>query len=186
MQRICRGLRTGLGRAGADMLSGGDSPAGLIGPRLYREVALPYERRVVAALKSRVPPVSLHICGDATAILCDMAASGADVLELDHQVDIATACRTVGPEVAIWGNLDPVGLLARGTPEQVRRATLELLRAVQACGHTRFVLSSGCTLAVETPPENLQAMFDAVECGSTPESCRRISGIHHEQEPMAF
>ena len=29
-----------LAAAGADMLSGGDSPAGLIGPRLYHEVAL--------------------------------------------------------------------------------------------------------------------------------------------------
>ena len=168
-----------LARAGADMLSGGDSPAGLMGPRLYRDVALPYEQRVVAALKSRLStPVSLHICGNATPILCDMAVSGADVLELDHQVDIATACRAVGPEIAMWGNLDPVGLLARGTPAQVRDATLELLRAVQDRGHTRLVVSSGCTLAMETPPQNLQAMLDTVRnWGSTPESCRRISGI---------
>ncbi|NMC19131.1 MAG: hypothetical protein GYA33_01815, partial [Thermogutta sp.] len=33
-----------LAQAGADMLSGGDSPAGLIGPRLYREVAQPFEK----------------------------------------------------------------------------------------------------------------------------------------------
>ena len=31
-----------LSSTGADMLSGGDSPAGLIGPRSYRELALPY------------------------------------------------------------------------------------------------------------------------------------------------
>ena len=43
-----------LAEAGADMLSGGDSPAGLIGPRLYREVALPYEMRVIANLKARL------------------------------------------------------------------------------------------------------------------------------------
>ena len=89
-----------------------------------------------------------------------MATSGADVLELDHQVDIATACRIVGPEIAIWGNLDPVGLLARGSPEQVRRETEALLQTVQSCGHRRFVLSSGCTLTVNTPPENLVAMLD--------------------------
>ena len=40
-----------LAEAGADMLSGGDSPAGLIGPRLYREVALPLEQRVIAAVE---------------------------------------------------------------------------------------------------------------------------------------
>ena len=148
--------------AGADMLSGGDSPAGLLGPRFYREAALPAERRLIARLKAEVRvPVSLHICGDATAILPEMAASGADVLELDSRVPIVEAARRVGPGIAIWGNLDPVAVLARGTVEGVRRATRDLLTAVDQCGHRRFVLSSGCTLAVETPRENLRAMFDA-------------------------
>ncbi len=152
-----------LADAGADMLSGGDSPAGLIGPRLYREAALPFEQRVIAELKRRhSQPVSLHICGNATPILPDMVASGADVLELDHQVDAATACRTVGPDVALWGNLDPVSLLARGTPDEVRRSTAALLSAVRNCGHKRFVVSSGCTLAIDTPAANIEAMLDAV------------------------
>lgn len=150
-----------LALAGADMLSGGDSPAGLIGPDLYREVVLPSEARLIQHLHATTHvPVSLHICGDATSILPAMAASGADVLELDHQVDVESAAATVGPEVAIWGNLDPVRVLAQGTPERVRRATRHLLQAVQRSGHRRFVLSSGCTLAVETPAENLHVMLD--------------------------
>jgi MtaA/CmuA family methyltransferase len=152
-----------LAEAGADMLSGGDSPAVLIGPRLYREVALPLEQRVITELKSRVSlPVSLHICGNATPILTDMAASGADVLELDHQVDMAAACRMLGPRIGIWGNLDPVALLAQGTPEEVRRTTIELMETASACGHKRLVVSSGCTLAPDTPAANLRAMLDAV------------------------
>jgi uroporphyrinogen-III decarboxylase len=82
-------------------------------------------------------------------------------LELDYRVSLAKAAERIGPDVAIWGNLDPVAVLARGTVEEVRQATCELLKAVERCGHRRFVLSSGCTLAVETPPENLRAMFDA-------------------------
>lgn len=151
-----------MGRAGADMLSGGDSPAGLIGPELYRATALPYEKRLIAGLKAATgKPVSLHICGNSIPILKDMAESGADVLEIDHQVDITQACRITGPDVALWGNLDPVGLLARGNPEHVERASRRLLEAVRSSGHRRFVLSSGCTLALETPAENLEAMFRA-------------------------
>ncbi|MFV1995759.1 MAG: uroporphyrinogen decarboxylase family protein, partial [Verrucomicrobiales bacterium] len=151
-----------LADAGADMLSGGDSPAGLLGPQLYREAALPSEKRLIADLKKSLGiPVSLHICGNPTLMLADMAVAGADVLELDHQVDIATAAQSIGPGIAIWGNLDPVGLLARGTPGQVREATRALIQSVRACGHRRFVVSSGCTLAMETPPENLEAMFEA-------------------------
>ena len=151
-----------LADAGADMLSGGDSPAGLLGPRFYCEAALPLEKRLIEKLKAEVRlPVSLHICGDSTAVLDSMASSGADVLELDYRVSLAKAAGRAGPDVAIWGNLDPVAVLARGTVEEVRRATCNLLQVVDRCGHRRFVLSSGCTLAVETPPENLRAMFDA-------------------------
>jgi len=149
-----------LAGAGANMLSGGDSPAGLIGPRLYREVALPSEKRLIAGLKSATgKPVSLHICGDGTPILADMALSGANVLEVDHKVDLAHACEVVPPHIALWGNLDPVAVLSQGSVEQVGCVTRAALETVKARGRRRFVLSSGCALAVETPPENLDAML---------------------------
>lgn len=153
---------TGLAAVGADMLSGGDSPAGLVGPALYEEIVQPAEKKILEKLKPAAGiPVSLHICGNATPILPMMVASGADVLELDHAVDLATACRIAGPDIALWGNLDPVSLLARGTPERVRTEAAAAIAAARAAGHSRFVLSSGCTLAVETPPENLDALLEA-------------------------
>ena len=149
-----------LAAVGADLLSGGDSPASLVGPRVYRELALPFERRLIAGLKATTPqPVSLHICGRALSLLSDMATSGADVLEIDHLVELAQACQVVSPEVTLWGNLDPVSVLAQGTPEQVRAAAQRALAVVRAQGRRRFVLSSGCTLAMETPAENLDALL---------------------------
>lgn len=157
-----------LADAGADMLSGGASPAALLGPRLYRELALPFEQEVIARIKERTRlPVSLHMCGRATPILADMARSGADVLELDQLTDMRDACRIVPPEIAIWGNLDPVAVLAQGTPEDVTRAANEFLETMRQAGRARFVLSSGCTLAMETPDENLHALIRAAKCAST-------------------
>jgi MtaA/CmuA family methyltransferase len=151
-----------LAGAGAHMLSGGDSPAGLIGPELFRETALPFEKRLIQGLKEATgKPVSLHICGDSTAILGEMAGTGADVLEIDHKVDIVTACRIVGPEITLWGNLDPVGVLAQGSPAQVQDAARRVCKAVRSVGHSRFVLSSGCTLALETPAANVEALLRA-------------------------
>jgi uroporphyrinogen-III decarboxylase len=72
---------------------------------------------------------------------------------------MAEACRILGPGVSVWGNLEPVGLLARGGVDDVRRATEALITTMQLTAHRRFVLSSGCTLAVETPPENLEVML---------------------------
>jgi uroporphyrinogen decarboxylase len=147
-----------LAAAGADLLSGGDSPAGLLGPDLYARLALPFERTVIAALRTTGKPVSLHICGNATPHLHSMADSGADVLELDHFVDLGEACRIAGSGITIWGNLDPVGILARGTPAQVEEAARKAVAAAQSTGHRRYVLSSGCALAIETPAGNLDAL----------------------------
>jgi uroporphyrinogen decarboxylase len=148
-----------LGGAGADLLSGGDSPAGLLGPEVYRRLALPPEKRLVERIKAATrKPVSLHICGNAAPILTLMRTSGADVLEVDAAVDMAEACRIVGPDIALWGNLDPVRLLCNGTAQQVAEEARRVIRAVEACDHRRFVLSSGCTLALGTPHENLEAL----------------------------
>lgn len=149
-----------LAAAGADVLTGGDSPAGLIGPQRYREIALPIERQLIAALKATTgKPVSLHICGNAVPILADMAGSGADLLEIDYRTDLSLACRTVGPEIALWGNLDPVSVLAQGSAHDVRLAAREALAAAK--NHRRFVLGTGCTLAVETPFANVDALIAA-------------------------
>lgn len=152
-----------LAEAGADLLSGGDSPAGLLGPRYYRQFALPFERRLIARLQRETSkPVSLHVCGNATPILEDLGGTGADVLELDHRTDLAKACAMIPEHVTLWGNLDPVGVLAEGTPDQVRTAAREALAVVHEAGRRRLVLSSGCTLALQTPAANLRALLGAV------------------------
>ena len=144
------------------MRSGGDSPAGLVGPTLYEESVLPSERRLLETLRPAAGvPVSLHICGNSTPILPLMATAGADVLELDYAVDLGTACGIIGPETAIWGNLDPVSVLSRGTPATVRLKAAEAMATIRAAGHRRFVLSSGCTLTMETPHENIDALIAA-------------------------
>ncbi len=150
-----------LAEAGADMLSGGDSPAGLIGPAFYRAVALPFERRLIERIRAGCDlPVSLHICGAATPILADMARTGADVLEIDYMIDIEDACKIVDPKIALWGNLEPVGLISQGSVKEIKLKTRELYRAFKKHGRRRFVLSSGCTLAIETPAENLHALVE--------------------------
>lgn len=149
-----------LGQAGADMLSTGDSPAGLTGPDLYQEYLLPAERQVFEAIRSACDiPSSLHICGNSTHILPAMASSGADVLEIDHLVPLDEACRLVPDNIALWGNLDPVSVIRNGTPEDVMAAAAEAVATVTKHGRSRFVLSSGCTLAPDTPHENISALI---------------------------
>jgi len=151
-----------LGRAGADMLSTGDSPAGMIGPDLYEEFALPAERRVFNAIRADCGvPSSLHICGDSAHILPAMARAGADVLEIDHLVNLDDACGLVPDSITLWGNIDPVRVLFNGTPESVKAACANAIAVIRRNKRRRFVLSSGCTLPPDTPPENIHALVEA-------------------------
>jgi len=155
-----------LAEAGADMLSTGDSPAVMLGPGLYRKFALPYERRVFKTLREHTSyTLSLHICGDSTSLLADMASSGADVLELDYDVDLAQTCSVLPDEIAIWGNINSVSPLFDGTPEEVRAVAEQALTTVREAGKSRFVLSSGCTVAPDTPGENLEALIEVAKGG---------------------
>jgi MtaA/CmuA family methyltransferase len=144
---------------GADMLSTGDSPAGLIGPIQYTNTIVPVQRRLFSALKKTGKILSLHICEDSTAILEDMAATGADVLEIDHQVSIGKAWEKVGDRVALWGNIDPVTVLLQGSSQEVSSSVRGLISEVKELGCRKFILSSGCTLAPTTPSENLHAFI---------------------------
>jgi MtaA/CmuA family methyltransferase len=148
-----------MAESGADMLSTGDSPAGLIGPAHYANIVIPFEKRLFSGLKKTGKFLSLHICGDSTAFLEDMAATGADVLEIDHQVSISKASEKVGEKTALWGNIDPVTVLLQGSSREVSSSVRGLISKVKDAGCRKFILSSGCTLAPTTPSPNLHAFI---------------------------
>src|SRR5665647_139617 len=71
----------------------------------------------------------------------DLARSGADVLELDHRTSLREACRILPRHIAVWGNLDPVSVLAQGSPQDVKLAAKAFIQTMTDAGHHRFVLS---------------------------------------------
>jgi MtaA/CmuA family methyltransferase len=145
--------------AGAHMLSNGDSLASpdLVSPRIYRDFALPYEKRIATVAHELGLPYMLHICGKTDRILSDMVESGADALELDYKTDVRLAHDTLAGRATFAGNIDPSGVLARGTPQLVAQKTRELLAVFRDT--PRFILNAGCAIPSTTPPENLQAMI---------------------------
>jgi MtaA/CmuA family methyltransferase len=145
---------------GVPLIGAGDSAASLISPTAYREFALPYEQRVCAAVHQAGALVKLHICGDTRHLLPDVATSGADLINVDHMVDLSAAraaYHSVG--AAIKGNLDPVADLLQGTPESCRERCLACLKIA---GRSRYLLSAGCEIPADTPDEVLHAF-----CSST-------------------
>jgi MtaA/CmuA family methyltransferase len=147
--------------AGADFIGIGDAVASLLSPRAYRVYALPYEQRIIRAVHDAGGRVKLHICGNTSRHLPDMATAGADIIDLDWMVDLETGVRTLGG-IAVSGNMDPVAVMRDGAPEEVAAA----VRACLAVGGERLIVSAGCEIPVDTPHENLLAHHRAlVEAG---------------------
>jgi len=147
------------GRAGCHALTFGDSTAGLLSRPLYGQFAWPFEKRVAEALAVLDMPVFLHICGDTSHIIDLMASSGFAGLEVDYQRPIAFFKAKTDGRVCLQGNIEPSGVLLKGTPEQVREACREAVE--QGMPGSRFILSAGCEVPRDTPPENLRAMVKA-------------------------
>ncbi|MBI5115900.1 uroporphyrinogen decarboxylase family protein [Candidatus Poribacteria bacterium] len=148
----------GMVAGGADMIYIGDPTSGLLSRKLYERFAAPYVKRVVAALDV---PVVLHVCGRTTHIIEQMCATGAQGISVDSAVDLPSIVSRVPRNVAIIGNLDPVGPLLNGTPEETASATKELLDKMRDVPN--YMFSAGCTVALETPRENLLAMIETVK-----------------------
>lgn len=145
--------------AGAPMVGAGDAAASLISPAMYREFALPRERRVIDAVHAAGGLVKLHICGNTTALLPDMATCRADLFNVDHMVPFADACRVYGQRQACFkGNLDPVSDMLQATPERCLARSLECLRAAAGL---RYMLSPGCEVPAATPDDTFRAFCEA-------------------------
>jgi uroporphyrinogen decarboxylase len=137
--------------AGADIIGLGDAICSQISPTMYRQFALPAEQRIFAAVRELGAVGRLHICGNTSRLLPDMATSGAQIVDLDWMVDLRRAAQIFGDQVRPCGNFDPVRVMLRGTPDVVRDAVQQCL----ADGGAYLFSSAGCEIPDETPMANL-------------------------------
>ena len=146
-------------QAGADIVGIGDAAASLIGPAMYEEFALPYEKRIVEAIHKAGGKAKLHICGDINKLLDMAVETGADLIDCDWMVDFQEANRIFAGRCSACGNFDPVGILLQGTPASVAEAVENCL----AVSSSRSIIAAGCEVPVMTPPENLAAVTETLK-----------------------
>ncbi len=138
--------------AGADFLTVhemGGSPQ-VVGPSNFQALVQPSLTRLIYLLPS---PKVLSVCGDTNAAVQDLAACGADALNVDQRNDLART-RKLLPGAVLLGNLDPVRTISQGTAEAVALA----VKSAAAAGAN--AIWPGCDLVPEIPAENLRAWME--------------------------
>lgn len=155
---VTKQFLTMMATSGCHMLSNGDSPAGpdVLSPRLYTKYALPSEQKVAEHSHKLGVPYLLHICGKTDRILAQMVEIGGDGVEIDYKTNVRAAHDVFKDKVTFVGNIDPSGVIARGTPELVKQKTNELLDVF--ADTPRFILNAGCAIPADSPSENIRAM----------------------------
>ena len=94
---------------------------------MFDQFARPYEERLVKDLTADGIFVVIHICGDTSRILDSMADYDPAVLSSTTKLT-REGQTTAGKRHVLFGNIDPSGVLANGTVEEVRSATRGLIR----------------------------------------------------------
>jgi uroporphyrinogen decarboxylase len=145
--------------AGAQAVQVFDSWASALGPRDFREFALPYLAEAVRLAKPAGVPVIVFAPGAGWALEEIADATGADVIGIDWQTDAADArSRLATRSVALQGNLDPCWLYA--PPAEIRSRTRAMLTAFGGRGH---IANLGHGINPDVPVAYARAFVEAVQ-----------------------
>ncbi len=149
----------------ADDLGGQATP--LFSPRTYRELLKPLHAELLAFIRARTSAkVLFHSCGAIRELLPDLVEVGVDILNPVQVsaagMETAALKRDFGRDLVFWGGgVDTQGVLGSGTPDAVRAEVTRRIDDLAPGGG--FVFASVHNIQANVPPENIAAMWDAVE-----------------------
>lgn len=139
---------------GADIIGVGDAMCSLIGPELYKEFVWPYEKELIDKIHQQGAAVRMHICGNITDLLDDIAKLNCEYVDVDYPVSMTDARQKLGPDQVIAGNLNPVAVLRDATPLEVSR---EIEKCHRQAGNN-FIVAAGCEIVSDTAYENVRVL----------------------------
>jgi len=136
-----------------------DDVVGLLGGAYYEEFAHPYLQRITGAFPPEWVKV-YHNDANVDPFLERLTETGFDVLNWGKQLEAGEVQRRVAGRMRLMGNVNPLEIGVRATPEEVRQATL---RVLERTGGQGLILSLGGGISPGMPGENIKAMAQAVE-----------------------
>jgi uroporphyrinogen decarboxylase len=133
----------------------------LISKKQFKEFALPALKKFIKGMDKRGIKTLLHICGNTSDKLHEIASTEAACFSLDHKVDIAKAKEELKGKICIGGNIDPVAVMNNGTPEDAKKIAEDCIaKAAEGGG---YVLMPGCDIPPTVPLENIRAFINTAK-----------------------
>lgn len=144
--------------AGADVLTISD-PSGtgeILGPKMFREFAVPYLNNIIDALKDYAETGTIiHICGRLKSIYNELNALNSDAVSFDSITSASQVAENVKNK-AIIGNVSTLAL-ENNTPESLKTISKTCL------DNGVNILSPACGIGPRTSLTNIQSLIEAVK-----------------------
>lgn len=157
IEKYCEALK----QTGVNGVLMAEPAAGLMSNDDCKTFSSAYVKYIVNKVQDDNFIVVLHNCGNQGHCTEAMVETGAAAYHFGNKCQMEEVIKEVPPTALAMGNLDPVSLFKDGTPEQMRKATLDLLEKTRQ--YPNFVLSSGCDTPPHTPIENANEFFKALD-----------------------
>jgi uroporphyrinogen decarboxylase len=135
-----------------------DDIVGFINEDHYKEFAHPYLKKICDAFPKDWIKI-YHNDADINACLEHLPDCGFNVLNWGKQTDISEVKSRIGSRMCLMGNVNPLEIGVRGTPDEVYDATKDIL---EKSGGEGIILSVGGGTSPGMPRENILAMQKAL------------------------
>lgn len=138
----------------------------IISPDLYKRYVVPELAEITRICHEEGKPVIHMINGRSDAVLEMAADTGIDAISplerasCGGDVDIGEAKKRIGDRVCLFGNVDPISTLWKGSVGDIEREIKEIIDV--AGQESGLVITTSDQVAIDTPEENLHAYVKAV------------------------
>ena len=135
----------------------------MMGSELWRMFIKPSMSLMFAAAKDKGKVVILHSCGNIQEIMGDLIEMGLDVYNTfqPEVYDIPKFKREFGRDITIYGGISTQGVLASGTPDEVRETTLRTMDALWEKGG--YIVAPTHQIPAGTPLDNILSFIETVQ-----------------------
>jgi uroporphyrinogen decarboxylase len=146
----------------------GTQTALMISPQTYRTLIKPRHRKLFEFIRKKAPHVHIHFhsCGAIRELIWDLIEVGVQSLNPVQvsatNMDTKSLKREFGKALAFWGGgVDTQHVLPYGTPTEVRDEVKRRIDDLASDGG--FVFSAVHSIQPDVPPENFEAMWEALQ-----------------------
>jgi uroporphyrinogen decarboxylase len=138
----------------------------LISPALYREMVLPYQKKLVDFIRTKTDAKIFHHCCGASVYAADLfLESGVDIVNSlqprARSMDSTYFKDNYGKQLVFHGGIDIQYVLPFGTPEEVQEEVKRRLAIWAPDGG--YIVFAAHDIQPDTPPQNIVTMYDTLD-----------------------